>query len=58
MKNTLKISLLLIGLVLLVFAAYGFFRLKEINGEDLNQLLGMTGVALLFLLAGFSMGKR
>lgn len=58
MKNTLKLVLIIIGLI---FITYGFFNLLvwPLEGEDVHQqLFAMMTLGGLFLLGGLAMGRK
>ena len=58
MKNTLKLVLIVIGLV---FIVYGFFNLLvyQLESDDVHkQLYAMMALGVLFVVGGISMGKR
>lgn len=57
MKNTLKIMLLIIGFGFLIYGLYNLLASGP-DSELQKQLYAMLGVGILFLLAGFSLGKR
>lgn len=67
MKNTLKIVLLLLGVLLIGYGLYtilwpevspGSGPLKVEGGEDNSQSLAMIGLGILTLLGGMAFKKR
>lgn len=58
MKNTLKIVLLVIGAGFLFYALFQLISGPAGTPEMKKQMWAMMGVGALFVLGGFSMGKR
>lgn len=58
MKHTLKIVLIIIGFGFLLYASFNMFGSTPETDELQKQLFAMMGVGIVFLLAGFSLGRR